>query len=124
MKHLYLVCAFFFSLPLYIFADISGTYQAKGFDPATQSEYTAVLQIVKVGDDVFNFQWTYTSGGSGIIPGTGVKQGKRLSVVFDQPGTHNLGTQLYKIKHDVLEGPWVRLGATEKGFERARKITD
>lgn len=126
MKSLYLtMLTLFLSIPLYICAGIVGTYEVKGFDPHN-GNYTAILQIQKVNDSIFNALWTFTSGATGIDIGTGVRQGKCLSFVFSESetGSDSVGTQLYKIEHDVLKGPWTHLGGTLAGFEKAKKVRD
>ena len=125
MKNIYFLFALLLSFPIYAFANIAGTYEVKGFDPITNSEYKGTLVIQKVNDDIFNAQWTFTTGPFAADVGTGVKKGQYLSFVFNEIGTSNVGTQLYKIeRHNVLRGPWVALGATEEGFERAKKVSE
>lgn len=125
MKNFYLmVLAFFFGVPLYISAHIAGTYEVKGFDPDANSKYEGILVIQKVNDSVFNALWTFTDGTSD--RGTGIRKGKFLSFAFSQNGVPSplTGTQLYKIERNELEGPWIHLGSTKKGTEKAKRIRD
>lgn len=108
------------SLPLYLAASISGIYEAEGHGP-TNDPYTAIVHIDKVSDTVYNILWKFEDGS--IDVGTGVRQSDSISFVFYETNRNSSGTQLYSIdSHHTLEGPWVRLGALNNGFEKLKKL--
>lgn len=108
----------FLLFPIYMFAHIPGTYQVSGFDPATNQNYTGVLVITKE-DSIYTANWTFTNTTD---TGTGVRNHDSLAFVFNENNSSSFGVQLYEIEDDTLRGPWVRFGATEKGFEKATKL--
>lgn len=117
LRHFFLIS--FFVFPVYMFAHLTGTYKVNGFDPATNQDYTGTLVITK-NDSVYTALWTFPGPSNDI--GTGVREDDFLSIAFNEDNGISFGTQLYEIDGDTLHGPWVRLGATEKGFEKAKKI--
>lgn len=112
--------AILFALPMFAFAcaEIPGTYKVVGVDPVS-GPYTATLVIQKEGS-VFTAHWKFSETSSD--EATGVRRGDCLSFVFNENGSSSFGTQLYKIKDETLQGPWVRFGATSKGVETAFRV--
>jgi hypothetical protein len=110
-----------FMFPVCVFAGVTGNYTVEGHDPANV-EYTGTLAITKSGS-VYTANWSFSDGHTEF--GTGVRNNDSIAFVFSEakPGAVS-GVQLYAIRGDVLEGPWVDQGATEKGFERATKVHD
>ena len=111
----------FFLFPVAIFAHITGAYKVSGVDPQTHQKYIGIV-IITERDSVYTAQWTFAGGSTDV--GTGVRKGKFLSFVFEEDGRNSFGTQLYKIDGHTLKGPWVRIGADKKGFEKIKKIYD
>lgn len=121
MKFLHLLMFLVF-LPVYMFAGIAGTYEVKGFSP-NHVPYAGTVVIAKVSEGIYSATWTFDD--QSIDLGTGVRKGSTLSFVFHETSTNTDGTQLYEFgPGKTLRGPWIRFGATEKGFEKLRKIHD
>lgn len=110
----------FFLFPIYMFANITGTYEVVGFDPLT-GDYTGTLVITKQ-DDIYTSFWDFSGGSTAV--GTGVREGDDISFVFDEDGGASFGVQLYEINCHTLFGPWVRFEAVESGFETSTKISN
>src|SRR5690606_27358043 len=90
--------------------DITGTYQCKGYDPSSKSNYTNPITVTKNGD-TYAFQWLNSKRypfnlGTGIIH-SGLKN--VVSVVFWDPKKSDFfGTMVYEVKSDgSLTGEWV-----------------
>lgn len=107
-------------LPLSLFAYLSGTYEVDGILAGTDQPYSGTVVIERQDDHIYTARWVFTD--NSVDLGTGVRDGDALSFVFFEESTSDYGVQLYKIEGDVLKGPWVRYGATEKGFEKLKKI--
>lgn len=110
---------FSLAIPLSILADIAGTYEVEGTDPAT-GPYTGIATIQRIGIGIYTAKWTFSDGSTDV--GTGVKQVHNVSFVFKE-SSGDFGTQLYEILNN-LEGKWIRFGATKNGGEKLRKIKE
>lgn len=105
-------------------SDITGSYQCKGYDPASKSNYTNPITITKNGD-TYTFQWLNSNGypfnlGTGIInPG----MSNAMSVVFWDPKKSDFfGTMSYAIQPDgTLSGVWVIQATQQIGTETCVK---
>lgn len=106
--------------PVVMFASLAGTYEVHGFDPLSNSKYSGTLVITKNGP-IYSATWTF---GGGVDTGTGVRKDDSLSFVFREGNANSFGVQVYEIEGDhTLKGPWVRYGATSKGYEKIKKIS-
>lgn len=107
-------------LPSCTFCSIEGAYRVRGYDPESDERYRAKVFIEKQGE-VFMANWTFDDGTTAV--GTGVLRDKGIAFVFQESGSTS-GVQFYEIKADILQGPWARLGASNKGFEKIVKIQE
>lgn len=108
-----------FMFPIYMFANIAGTYDVSGFDPATNKKYTGIVVIEKVGQ-VYIANWVFSDGSNDI--GTGVLNDDSLAFDFHEISAGDNGVQLYEIDGHTLSGPWARFGTTQTGFEKLKKL--
>lgn len=110
-----------FLIPLSLFASLTGTYEASGFDPS-KGCYTGRVEIAETGDCVYSIHWDLDDGS--VYDGTGVQQGKHLSFVYE--GGMLVGVQSYItccVKGNYrLEGPFVSFGSADKGYEKLKQI--
>lgn len=104
--------------PVALFCGIVGSYKVEGFDPQTNSKYTGTLVITKSGN-VYSATWNFNGNTD---TATGVRRGDSVAFVFREGNSNSYGVQLYEIEENRLKGPWVRFGATSRGFERAKKV--
>lgn len=118
-KHFALILSL--TLPLYLAASsLAGIYQATGYGP-TNEPYTATVTLDKISETLYSAIWKFEDGVLDV--GTGVINQNSLSFVFFETDRNSYGTQLYKIDDPRrLEGPWVRLGGVENGFEKLKRI--
>jgi len=108
----------------FLLAVIDGTYSVSGYDPGATTPYTGTAEIMKA-QDAYNIKWDLLSNGKKFLNlGTGVQMGNTVSFVFksgpDEKETYE-GVQLYKIKGDTLEGPFVLYGETTLGQETLKR---
>ncbi len=118
MRNYSIVLYFLVLFPLFIFSDITGTYEVTGFHKPTKSRYSGTAVITKT-DSIYTVNWVFSDGSTDT--GTGVRTHDSLSVVF-LDSESNYGTQLYEIKHHILKGPWVLFGGSDEGVETLKKV--
>lgn len=109
-----------------LLASIEGTYLVTGFESRSDTKpwYQGTAEISKAGE-VYHIVWSFVLEGKEYSDlGTGLKVGEQLSFSFmSSPAQEESysGLQVYKIKGDTLEGPFVLLGDKKVGFERMKK---
>ncbi|MFI0435360.1 MAG: hypothetical protein ACH350_06510 [Parachlamydiaceae bacterium] len=106
-------------VPSLMFAGIAGGYRVKGTDP-DGTTYTGSLLIQKEACGVYSFAWNLDDGSNYL--GEAIQQKNGLSVAFDSSGSRP-GVQSYKISKNRIEGPFIYIGDTSKGYEIAKKVT-
>lgn len=115
-------------------AKITGCYSVFGFNPYSQQFYSGTIEIERDGE-TYQALWTFENGSQ--ERGTGVRKDDQISFVFQgvedsssnsgvegigQPDFEDIGVQVYKIRCNVLKGPWAFLGGNLEGVEILRRI--
>ncbi len=119
------VAACLASLSLY--GDIDGKYSVSGSDPYNKGRlYTGSVTISKDQNGVYQASWVLLESGKEFRDiGTGIKTGDQVSFAFkNTPGQADeyQGLQIYTIKGDTLEGPFVFIGKNLVGAEKLIKV--
>lgn len=108
-----------------LYAAVEGTYSVTGNDPYGKNSYTGTVVITKDKNEVYQAKWTFEEAGKTYHDiGTGIKRNKEISFIFkNAPGQQEEyeGVQVYRIKSDILEGPFVVLNENLVGNEKLVK---
>jgi hypothetical protein len=104
---------------------IEGKYSVTGYDPYNKMSYSGTAVITKDKNNVYQINWTYNEGGEIYRDkGTGIKMNDIVSFIFknaEGEKSSDEGVQVYKVKNDILEGPYVLLGQNLVGTEKLKK---
>ena len=97
--------------------DLSGSYQVTGTTP-DGGVYEGVLDLEKVGDDVYSMRWDVGA----IYLGTGVYKDGYLAAGYASEDDKFSGVSLYAVEgSETLRGSWTAYGAVALGTELAQR---
>jgi len=104
---------------------IEGTYSVTGNDPYGKNSYSGTAVITKDKNEVYQGRWDFEEGGKKYNDtGTGIKRNNEVSFIFKNASGQDEeyeGVQVYRIKGDILEGPFVLLNKNLVGNEKLVK---
>lgn len=104
---------------------IEGTYRGNGFDPYLNKTYTTKVVIKKDASDVYQATWNEEEADRRYsFSGTGIRYKDQVSFIFKIGGDSSsqvVGVQMYTIKGNILEGPFVYLDKNLVGTEKLVK---
>lgn len=113
------ILTFLLLLPVYLFADLEGTYRFFGTQP-DGDEYQGTAVITKTGES-YRAIWTFSDGS--VEEGTGVVKEDFVAFHFFAPDIpDDSGVILYERHGVVLKGIYAIDGSSETGREKAIKI--
>lgn len=94
---------------------VEGAWRVEGTTPE-HAPYAGLLQLSESGG-VVEARWVLDGGAS---VGVGVQRGPYLALAYGPEGSRP-GLSVFTVRRRSLAGPWVLLGASGPGRERARR---